>query len=209
MKMAERVENGRIGPAGDAIARQKDGREKNRPAPGAPPNARLNPQAADHLPEVSTELQTIPVRKETILIVDDEIGLRELVGDILRQQRYRVLVASTGVDALNIWERHRGRIDLLLTDVIMPGGLTGGALAAELKRRKPGLKIIFTSGYCPELIGKDLLSGGVAFLPKPYQSPQLAQIVRQCLDGTLKVKTQRTPVLDDEASMSTPASAAA
>src|ERR1017187_8755667 len=180
MKTTERVENGQLESARDAIARQEDGREKNSSAPGEVANARLNAQAADPPADVSLELQTIPDGKETILIVDDEIDLRELVGDILRQQHYRVLLASTGIEALKIWEQHHERIDLLLTDIIMPGGLTGGALSAELKRRKPGLKIIFTSGYCPELIGKDLLSGDVAFLPKPYQSPHLTQIVRQC-----------------------------
>jgi len=207
MKTTERVAIDQSDSVQAAPGRPDDGREKDWPAPGEVAGAGVNTGAADRLAGASAELQPNTAERETILIVDDEIGLRELVGDALRQQHYRVLVASTGVEALKIWEQQHQRIDLLLTDMVMPGGLTGGALAAELKMRKPGLKIIFTSGYCPELIGKDLLSGDVAFLPKPYLAPHLAQIVRQCLDGTLKIKPHRMPVVDADSTVTTASTA--
>ena len=75
-----------------------------------------------------------------------------------------------------------GKIDLLLTDMVMPEGMTGGDLARQLKSRQPSLKVIYTSGYSAEIMGSD---GGLPegpFLPKPYPAPELAKLVRDCLD---------------------------
>jgi PAS domain S-box-containing protein len=119
---------------------------------------------------------------ETILLVEDEPVLRELARVILKDYKYRVLEAATGVEALKVWEQNNGRIDLLLTDMVMPEGMSGRELAEELKIRKPDLKIIYTSGYSSDVMGGDMGLRDTMFLQKPYPPPLLAKTVRECLD---------------------------
>jgi two-component system cell cycle sensor histidine kinase/response regulator CckA len=128
------------------------------------------------------ETKTIRGGNETILLVEDEPVLRELILDVLKQYNYRVIQAGSGVEALRVWDEHNADVDLLLTDMVMPDGLNGRELADQLKKRKPGLKVIFSSGYSSDSLGKDFCQGDTVFLPKPYLPPQLAQIVRSCLD---------------------------
>jgi CheY-like chemotaxis protein len=123
--------------------------------------------------------------KETILLVEDEPVVRELVREILHTYEYKVIEAESGIDALRVWDQFDGKIDLLLTDMVMPEGLNGRELADQLKKRHPELKVIFSSGYSAESLGREM-SDDTAFLPKPYLPPQLAQIVRQCLDAPKK-----------------------
>jgi hypothetical protein len=132
-------------------------------------------------PVAAPKPETIVGGKETILVVEDENNLLELVRTILEHYQYRILTASSGAEALRVWDEHRGQIDLLLTDMIMPGGMTGSDLAMGLKKRQPNLKVIFTSGYSAELVGKDFGKGSTAFLPKPYQPEQVARLVRDVL----------------------------
>jgi hypothetical protein len=129
------------------------------------------------------ESETVNGGKETILVVEDESGLLELVRSVLERYEYHVLIAASGSEALRVWDEQQGRIDLLLTDMIMPGGMTGGELAAELKNRKPELNVIFTSGYSVELIGKDMAQSDTNFLPKPYQPHQVARLIREIIDA--------------------------
>jgi len=120
---------------------------------------------------------------ETILLAEDEPSLREMVQEVLKLQGYRVLTAASGPAALEIWHTEKRPIDLLLTDMVMPGGMMGTDVAAELRRVNPGLKAIFTTGYSPGVVATaHSLEEGVNFLPKPYSPIQLAGIVRQCLD---------------------------
>jgi signal transduction histidine kinase/CheY-like chemotaxis protein len=121
--------------------------------------------------------------KERILVVEDQVELRELVREVLEAYDYQVSLAASGPEALRIWKKAEGKFDLLVTDMIMPGGMNGRELADELKKLKPGLRIIYTSGYSSELIGKDLGHDNAAFLPKPYRPPQLALVVRKALDS--------------------------
>jgi nitrogen-specific signal transduction histidine kinase/ActR/RegA family two-component response regulator len=122
--------------------------------------------------------------RETVLVAEDEDALREMVSLVLTAQGYKVLVASSGVEALKIYEQASRPIDLLLTDMVMPGGILGGELAERLKAQSPGLKVIYTSGYSPGMAGKDIsLLEGRNFLPKPYTIGKLAQFVRECLDA--------------------------
>jgi hypothetical protein len=100
------------------------------------------------------------------------------------------LIASSGVEALRVWDECNGQVDLLLTDMIMPGGMTGTDLGAELKRRKPGLKVIYASGYSSALTGKDFTQGENIFLAKPYQPNQVARLIRETLDGVPKDQLQ-------------------
>jgi PAS domain S-box-containing protein len=124
---------------------------------------------------------------ETILVAEDEDVLRQMVVKILEIQGYAVLEASSGHHALEVCEEASRPIDLLLTDMIMPGTIMGGELAERIKARCPGLKVIYTSGYSPGMAGKDIsLLEGRNFLPKPYSIGRLAQFVRECLDTPAK-----------------------
>jgi CheY-like chemotaxis protein len=121
---------------------------------------------------------------ETILVVEDEPVLRDLAQLILQDCGYRVVDAASGVEALTVWQQHQGNIDLLLTDMIMPDGLSGKDLAESLLTHKPELKVIFTSGYNVDDIGGDpTLKHGSRFLQKPYSRSTLARAVRDCLDA--------------------------
>jgi signal transduction histidine kinase len=121
---------------------------------------------------------------ETILIAEDEAPLRDMVSEVLRLHGYHVLTAGSGPAALEIWRRERSRIDLLLTDMVMPGGMMGSELAAEIRAANPRLKVLYTSGYSPGINANPAaLQPEVNFLPKPYSPTQLVRIVRKCLDA--------------------------
>jgi two-component system cell cycle sensor histidine kinase/response regulator CckA len=132
--------------------------------------------------------------KETILIVEDEPVLRELIREVLQEYDYHVIEAASGVEALRVWDEFDGKVDLLLTDMVMPEGMNGRELAAQLKKRKPGLKVIYSSGYSPEATGKDFGHSDTVFLSKPYLPPQLARTVRQCLDDQQRKPRELIPV---------------
>ena len=121
--------------------------------------------------------------QETILVVEDEPVLRDMAHLILQDCGYRILEAGSGAEALQIWQRHANTIDLMLTDVVMPGGMSGRELAVKLLATHPRLKIIFTSGYNVEETNTDFFRrGGAAFLQKPYTRIDLARAVREVLD---------------------------
>jgi CheY-like chemotaxis protein len=121
--------------------------------------------------------------KETILVVEDEGVLRDMAHLILADCGYEVLEAATGVEALDVWNRHPGMINLLLTDMVMPEGLSGMELAEKLLAAEPKLKIIFASGYSMDDLDTDFIREGHAtFLQKPYTHLTLAKAVRDCLD---------------------------
>jgi len=129
----------------------------------------------------------LPRGSETILVVEDEPSVRMLVCSMLQHCGYTILQAPTGRTALAEWQENRGRIQLLLTDIIMPDGMTGVELAKELQQEKPQLKVVFTSGYSGEAAGKGLqLVEGVNFLKKPYLPEELAKILRRNLDGSAR-----------------------
>jgi two-component system cell cycle sensor histidine kinase/response regulator CckA len=130
----------------------------------------------------STQSQSVRGGKETILVAEDESALLDLMQHVLSQYKYKILTATSGAEALRVWDQHQGGIDLLLTDVIMPGGMTGRELATELKKRKPELKVIFTSGFNSSMAGKDW--GDTVFLPKPYLPDVAAKLIRSTLDSS-------------------------
>lgn len=135
-------------------------------------------------PAVEPTLTTAARGTETVLLVEDEASLRTLVRNVLSRVGYRVLEAPNGVAALELWEQHRGEIKLLLTDMVMPDGLSGRDLAARLLTEQPGLKVIYTSGYSQDIGGPDFpLREGENFLAKPFQAIKLAEIVRARLDA--------------------------
>jgi two-component system, cell cycle sensor histidine kinase and response regulator CckA len=120
-----------------------------------------------------------PKRKPKILVVEDEPTLRSLVRKVLERCNYEVIDAESGAAALAVWDRDKSQIDLLLTDMVMPDGVTGRQLAERLKADNPNLKVIFTTGYSADLVGKDItLREGVNFLQKPYPPQKLVDTVR-------------------------------
>lgn len=122
---------------------------------------------------------------ETILVVEDEIPVREFVTRMLLDRGYEVLTAATGTEALDVWRRNRDRIDLVFTDMIMPEGISGADLARQLRQEQHDLKILYTSGYSTDFVSRkvDLLPG-TNFLQKPYAPQQLIRAVRENLDRT-------------------------
>jgi PAS domain S-box-containing protein len=144
--------------------------------------------ACDLTPANPSPTEKLPApeagKGETILVVEDEVSVRDLACLSLRKRGYQVLSAANGPEAIAVWEKNPAQIDLLLTDMVMPGGMSGSELAKELVARNPKLKIIYTSGYSPEILKQDsLLLQGINFLPKPYDLPSLLKAIRLCLDG--------------------------
>lgn len=134
----------------------------------------------------SSDTQFTPLAggSETILLVEDDKSLNALTSRALIRLGYRVLPAFNGVEALAVWKEHRTQIQLVLTDLVMPGGINGKELGEQLLRDNPKLKIIYSSGYSAEVAGKDFpLHEGVNFLAKPFQAHKLAQTIRNRLDA--------------------------
>jgi CheY-like chemotaxis protein len=119
-----------------------------------------------------------PPTETTLLVVEDEPALRQLVATMLAEDGYQVLEARNGLDALAVAERHDGSIDLLITDVVMPH-LTGPELARTLQGLRPGLEVLFMSGYNDSrLVGRGLAEGAARLLVKPFTPEQLLGTVR-------------------------------
>jgi PAS domain S-box-containing protein len=147
-----------------------------------------------YLPRYVGSEQQLPVRPgsdaplaigaECILIVEDDDALRAYATEILRELGYQVMEANGSATALEILEQHPG-IDLLFTDIIMPGGVNGRQLADQAVSRQPGLKVLFTTGYSRNaIVHNGRLDPGVSLIGKPYSFEQLAAKVRACLDET-------------------------
>lgn len=135
--------------------------------------------------EKPTEAKARPVSgTETILLVEDELAVQQIAQLVLQRLGYRVLTADDGRAALDVWREHRDAIHLLLTDLVMPAGISGQELAKQLIAEKPALRIIYTSGYSASIAGKDFqLDGKANFLGKPYDPLQLSAMVRKTLDA--------------------------
>ena len=130
----------------------------------------------------STRRVRVPNGQETILIVEDEEAVRGIAVRLLSDLGYRLLEAATGAEALTILEKHED-IDLLFTDVMMPGGMTGAQLAKQARRGNPSLSVLFTSGYSDTgIFDHGVLQGNDDILNKPYNKQELAQKVRDVLD---------------------------
>jgi len=117
-------------------------------------------------------------RSRTIFLVEDEASLREMASKILKRLGYRVVTAENGPAALALWPEHRGKIDLLLTDMVMPGGMTGRELADQLLREAPQLPVIYSTGYSMDLFDSDTnFVIGARCLLKPYDASTLATAI--------------------------------
>ena len=123
-----------------------------------------------------------PEGSETILLVEDEEAVRNLLHEVLTGSGYRVLVAASGAEALKISRAHPGVLDLLLTDVVMPG-MGGREVATALGAERPGLRVLFASGYTAEAIARHgVLEAGMDLIHKPFTPDALLQRVRERLD---------------------------
>ena len=128
-----------------------------------------------------------PRGSETLLLVEDEESVRDLISEWLVGHGYGVLVAADGAEALALAAAHPGRIDLLIADVVMPH-MGGPALAERLLPLRPEMKVIYVSGYADEAIGDpQMLAAGAAFLQKPFSLDTLLRKVREILDATAPV----------------------
>ncbi|MCD6360564.1 MAG: response regulator, partial [Armatimonadetes bacterium] len=144
-----------------------------------------------YLPRVTEEVSEVLDDKtgqapaggnETILVVEDEELVRDLVVSLVSGAGYEVLVARNGDEALKICEEREGAIDLMLTDVIMPG-MDGAELAAEMSRRCPRMKVIYLSGYTANTIAdRGVLEPGVHLIQKPFDADELINTIRDVLD---------------------------
>ena len=120
---------------------------------------------------------------ETILLVEDEPELRRLLRKMLTRHGYTVLEAADGVEALAVWRKHPGTIALLISDLVMPGGMSGQELANQLLAEQPKLKTVLMSGYSAEIAGRELnLRAGMMFLQKPIATEALLAAIRRCLE---------------------------
>jgi PAS domain S-box-containing protein len=135
--------------------------------------------------ETVSEARTAPAGRETVLVVEDDENVRSYSVEVLRELGYRVVEASTGPAALALLEQAGGaEVDLLFTDVVLPGGLNGEQLALQARERRPGLKVLFTTGYARNaIVHHGRLEAGVQLITKPFTYSDLAAKVREVLDA--------------------------
>lgn len=120
---------------------------------------------------------------ETILVVEDDGMVRRMLETMLAMGGYNVLSAASGAEAIEVWKVSGPKVNMLLTDMVMPGGITGKELAEELRKERPTLRVLISSGYSSELVsGGEALPPKTWFLAKPYTPSELLQKVRTSLD---------------------------
>jgi CheY-like chemotaxis protein len=146
------------------------------------------PDAFEQRRDASSEKETpVPTQHgatETILVVEDDVLARTETRALLERNGYRVLEAANGVEVLALWDDHRRGIALILTGLIMPGGIDGQEFARRLKWDHDTLKIIYASGQRADAGGRVLeLHDGESIVPKPCPPDDLLETVRSCLDG--------------------------
>jgi PAS domain S-box-containing protein len=142
------------------------------------------PRVHANLPAKSTHDQAAgnPSGSETLLLVEDEDGVRQLASHVLRANGYTVLEAANGADAMRVCQQHKGPIDLLVTDVVMPG-FGGRELADRLTGVRPDTRVLFLSGYMEDAVVRHgVQAAEVAFLQKPFKVESLVRKVREVLD---------------------------
>lgn len=141
---------------------------------------------ADAEPEAKPAPVAKPARTvgaETILLVEDDGMVRRMLESLLSMSGFTVISAASGNEAVKIWEQNKAKIHLLLTDMVMPGGMNGKELADLLRKERPELRVLISSGYSSELIsGAEGLPPKTWFLPKPYTPAEMFQKVRASLD---------------------------
>ena len=125
---------------------------------------------------------------ETILVAEDEPALQELIRIVLTKAGYTVLAVRNGAEALGLLSSNNGAADLLITDVVMPGGLGARQLADAASAIRPGIRPLFMTGYAGEKLSDQLLASGNVLLTKPFDSSLLLRKVREILDRDTRAK---------------------
>src|SRR5262249_35657438 len=140
-----------------------------------------------------------PAGPATVLVVEDQPEVRDLAAMALEEDGYNVLQAGSGEEALGVAEKYSGRIDLMITDAIMPG-MNGRELADRLTPVRPGMRVMYVSGYTADIIAREgVIEPHVNYLPKPYTSGTLTAKVREVLSKSGNLGT--ILVVDDEESI--------
>jgi signal transduction histidine kinase len=135
----------------------------------------------------------LPHGAATILVVEDDDGVREVAVEMLRDLGYRVLAAADGAEALRVFGENDAKVDLLLADIVLTGGMKGDVVARRLTEVRPGLKTLFMSGYTENaVVHHGRLDEGVQLIGKPFQREHLARKVAEVL-GTARVAAGQTP----------------
>ena len=146
-----------------------------------PVTAEVTVAKAEPLPHQRT------ARGETVMVVEDELALREVTKRMLTRHGYNVITASNGLEALKIASEHEGEIHLLLTDVVMPQML-GKEVAEKMAAIKPGIEVLFMSGYArPVLASQGRLDPNVTLIEKPFSGADLLEKAGQVLNGHSRV----------------------
>jgi two-component system, cell cycle sensor histidine kinase and response regulator CckA len=127
--------------------------------------------------------EPLPRGKETILLVEDEDNYRRMMVILMRKQGYTVIEAANGVEAMQLWESHQDQINLLLTDMVMPGGMTGLELSEKIRSRKPDMPVVISSGYSIDLLKRANSNfSGLIYISKPCDADKLTKTLRKALD---------------------------
>jgi CheY-like chemotaxis protein len=176
------------------IVQQHDGWIEVASTPGVGTNFRVYfPLSTESTsaPSVRRAPSIAPLGDHTILLVEDDGDVRALARHILEEASLRVIEAPDGPSALACWRQHRGEIDLLITDMVMPGGLSGSDLADQIHAESPDLPVVFTSGYSVGLFENDgKFCKEVNYLPKPFLAHELISIVATALGGNNEQTSQ-------------------
>jgi CheY-like chemotaxis protein len=193
------------------IVKQNHGEILVRSAPGAGSTfsiylPRATAEKADPQERTRSAAPAYRGGSETVLVAEDEDGVRTVITDMLRQQGYSVMTARGGAEALEV-ARTLPKVDLLISDVIMPG-MNGPELARKLRAMRPDVRVLYVSGYPDRAIEhKSVLDPATSFLNKPFTPDDLAVKVREVLDRTLEParpgagRTRRAPkMMRDEQS---------
>jgi two-component system, cell cycle sensor histidine kinase and response regulator CckA len=167
------------------IVKQHNGWVEVESVEGEGSTFRVYLRLTDAIPPQSTvESVSFPKSKKsgTILFVEDEANLRNMTANVLKLHGYHVIKAANAADALECWGRHGDGIDLLFTDMVMPGTMSGLELSRTLLSLKPGLKVVISSGYSNDLLSQpDLKHQGIVYISKPYDAKKLIQTVYDLL----------------------------
>jgi two-component system, cell cycle sensor histidine kinase and response regulator CckA len=140
--------------------------------------------ANSEIASISTTEPPLSGGGETILLVEDEVALREMARTILTGFNYRIITAGCGPEAIEVWEKHKDEISMLFTDIVMPKGLSGIDIGEKFHQEKPSLRILYTSGYQLDAIPRSMkIRETGTFIPKPYIPSDLAKVIRQVLDS--------------------------
>jgi len=143
-----------------------------------------SPSEAEKIEEQEKAPDVPKGKGETILLVDDESIIRELGRDALEQLGYNVFVAEDGLAALDLYEKHRDKIDLVILDLIMPN-LSGKEAFERLRQINPDIKVVISTGYAKDGVLEPLLDNKAnGFIKKPYKIQNMARVVRSAIGST-------------------------